>query len=76
MNVRRGRSRLFTSICSAFVALGTALQAGCDLEQVAANQVASDGAQKALASFFGLVNFTMDPFEDEPYDFDAESPAE
>ena len=63
-------------MCSAFVALGAAPQAGCDLEQVAANEIASDGAQKALASFFGPVNLTIDPLEDEPYDFDVESPAE
>ena len=76
MNVRRGRSRLFTSICSAFVALGTALQAGCDLEQVAANEVASDGAQKALGSFFGLDSFTLEPVQDEAEDFDLDFPAE
>ena len=63
-------------MCSAFVALGAAPQAGCDLEQVAANEVASDGAQKALASFFGLVNFTIEPVQDEAEDFDVESPAE
>ena len=76
MNARRGRSRLLTSACSAFVALGAVLQAGCELEQVAANEVAEEGAQKALASCFGLVNFTLEPVQDEAEDFDLDFPAE
>lgn len=62
-------------MCSAFVALGATSLAGCDLEQVAANGVAS-GAQKELASFFGLDNFTIEPVQDEAEDFDLDFPAE
>lgn len=76
MDVRRGRSRLFTFMCITFVVPAAFLQAGCELGQVAANGVSAEGAQKALASLFGFRNLTIDPLEDEPDDFDLDFPAE
>ncbi|MCH8147203.1 MAG: hypothetical protein IH987_04310 [Planctomycetes bacterium] len=76
MNVRRGRSRLFTFMCIAFVVLGATSLAGCTLEQAATNPIVIESAGKAFSSFFDFAQFTVDPDRDEAEDFDLDFPAE
>ncbi len=75
MNTPRGIGRVYLSACAA-VALGATSLAGCTLEQVVTNPIGVESAGKAFNSYLDLVQFTVDPLNDEAEDFDLDFPAE